>query len=95
MTAEKRLERVERLLEKLLAARSFDSQTPLSISDAAACCHVEARWLRERIQRREIPAYRHDDDGNWRVFPRDIQAYLMAESNQAPGRRQRVLRRVA
>ncbi len=95
MTADKRIERIEHLLESLLAGRAFDSKVPLSLRDAALACNVELRWLRERVSRREIAAYRNGDDAPWRVFPADIRVFLMAQSNQAPARRVRVLKRAA
>lgn len=92
MDAEKRLIKIERLLEKVLADRALDSKIPLSLSEAADVCHVELRWLRERVNRKEIAAYRPCEAGSWRVFPKDVQALLMSETNQAPARRKRVLR---
>jgi hypothetical protein len=93
VTSEKRIERIEHLLESLLADRAFDSKVPLALRDAALACNVELRWLRERVSRKEIAAYRNSDDAPWRVFPADIRAFLMIQSNQAPARRLRVLKR--
>lgn len=93
MTSEKRIENIESMLERLLSACSYESQVPLSLRDAALCCNVSLRWLQERVNRKEIVAYRHDVSTAWRVFPRDIKAFLTAESNQQPSRQLRVLRR--
>jgi hypothetical protein len=90
---EKRIERIESLLEALVADRSFDTKVPLPLRDAALACHVELRTLREWVSRKQITAYRNGADGSWRVFPKDIQAFLMAESNLVPARRMRILRR--
>lgn len=83
------------MLEQLLSACAYESQVPLSLRDAALCCNVTLRWLRERVDREEIKAYRNAAKDPWRVFPKDIKAFVMAESNQAPARRVRVLRRAA
>jgi len=92
MTSEKRIERIESLLESLVADRSFDTKVPLPLRDAALVCHVELRTLRNWVDRKQITAYRNGADGCWRVFPKDVQAFLMAESNMKPARRVRLLR---
>jgi hypothetical protein len=83
------------MLEQLLAAAAYETQVPLSLRDAALASNVTLRWLRERVERKEVPAYRNGENDAWRVFPKDIKAFLMANSNQAPARRARVLRRAA
>lgn len=93
MTPEKRIERIESLLETLVAERSFDTKVPLPLRDAALACHVELRTLRQWVSLKQIPAYRNGADGSWRVFPKDVKSFLMAESNQTPARRVRVLKR--
>lgn len=93
MTSDARIKHIELLLESLVAARSFDSEVPLALRDAALACSVELRTLREWVSRKQIPAYRNGADGCWRVFPKDVRAFLMAESNQVPVRRLRVLKR--
>jgi hypothetical protein len=93
MNSDKRIENIESMLEKLLAACAYETQVPISLRDAAVACNVTLRWLQERVNREEITAYRHDETTSWRVFPKDIRAFLMAESNQKPARRMRVLRR--
>lgn len=93
MNSDKRIEKIETMLERLLSACSYETQVPLSMRDAALCCNVTLRWLQDRVARKEIPAYRHDESTTWRVFPKDIRTFLMAESNQAPARRLRVLKR--
>jgi hypothetical protein len=93
MSPDKRIEKIESMLEQLLAACAYETQVPLSMRDAALACNVTLRWLQDRVSRKEIPAYRHDESTTWRVFPKDVRAFLMVESNQAPARRLRVLRR--
>lgn len=83
------------MLEALLASSSFDSPVPLPMRDAALACHVELRTLRQWVERKEIPAYRDSEGSMWRVYPKDIKAFLTADSNLAPARRARVLRRAA
>lgn len=95
MTPEKRLARMESLLETLVADRAFDTKVPLPMKDAAMVCHVELRTLREWVSRKAIPAYRNEEGAVWRVFPKDIQTFLMKQSNLAPARRVRVLKRAA
>jgi len=95
MTPEKRLEKMESMLEMLLASVSYETPVPLSLRDAAIASKVTLRWLQERVKREEIKAYRHDDTTSWRVYPKDVKAYLTAQCNQEPARRARVLRRVA
>lgn len=92
MDAEKRLEHIEGLLERLLAVQSFDSRVPLALRDASAACNVELRWLRERVARNEIKAYRNAAAAPWRVYPKDVQEFLTRDCNQAPARRLRVLK---
>jgi hypothetical protein len=93
MTPEQRIEKIESMLEQLLASASYESPVPLSLRDAALASNVTLRWLRERVERREVPAYRNGEKDAWRVFPKDVKAFLMVNSNQAPTRRARVLRR--
>jgi hypothetical protein len=93
MTMEKRLERIEALLEKLVADKCFDSKTPLTMREAALACNVPLRTLRSWVDLKLIPAYRNGPESIWRVFPKDVKAFLMAESNLTPARRKRVLRR--
>lgn len=88
-----RFKHIEALLESLVADRVFNSPVPLPMRDAALACNMELRTLRGHVERKEIPAYRSADGYMWRVFPKDIQAFLMRESNQAPARRLRVLKR--
>lgn len=95
-------EAVDKLLAKLsdleakvgilVADRDFDSKTPLGLREAAEVCHVELNWLRERVARKEIPAYRNREGTPWNVFPKDVRAFLMAESNVKPSQRKSVLR---
>jgi hypothetical protein len=93
MSPDQRIEKIESLLEQLLASAAYESPVPLPLRDAAIACHMELRTLRQMVDRKEIPAYRHAQSGSWRVFPKDIRAYLMAESNQSPARRPRILKR--
>lgn len=93
MNPDKRIENIEALLEKLVAGQSFDSSVPLPMRDAALACHVELATLRIWVSHKKIPAYRNCPDGSWRVFPADIKAFLMSESNLKPARRVRVLKR--
>jgi excisionase family DNA binding protein len=95
MTDGKRIERIESLLEALLADRSFDSPVPLPMREAALACNIELRTLRQLVERKQIKAYRSGKKSMWRVFPKDVRAFLMAESNLAPARRMRVLKRAA
>lgn len=95
MTPEKRIERIESLLEALVADRSFDTKVPLPLREAALCCHVELRTLRQWVDTKKIPAHRTCEGAPWRVFPKDVQSLLMKESNLKPARRMSVLRRVA
>lgn len=89
----KRIARIESLLETLVADRVFNSPVPLPLRDAALACNIELRKLRDMVDRNEITAYRNTAGSCWRVFPKDVKEYLMRESNQAPARRLRVLKR--
>ena len=60
-TAAKRIERIESLLESLVADRVFNSPVPLPMRDAALACNMELRTLRGHVERKEIPAYRSAD----------------------------------
>jgi hypothetical protein len=80
-----------RKLDALVADKSFDSKVPLGLREAAEICHVELRWLRDRVTNKEIPAYRHREGTPWTVFPKDVRAYLMAENNVEKPRRRSVL----
>lgn len=93
MSTEKRIEKMESMLEQLLAACAYETQVPLSLRDAALASKVTLRWLQERVARKEIPAYRHDSSSSWRVFPKDIKVYLTKETNLKPSRIMRVLKR--
>jgi hypothetical protein len=77
------------------AEKAFNSKVPLKLREAAEICHVEYVWLRDRVARKEIKAYRSGPAGSWRVFPADVRALVMSESNQQPARRKSVLRKVA
>lgn len=95
-------EAVDKLLSKLLdldrkvgllvAEKDFNTKVPLVLREAAEVCHVELIWLRERVARKEIKAYRSGAAGSWRVFPADVKAYLMSETNQKPAKRKSVLK---
>lgn len=86
-------EEVARLIAINPAAKpAKTSDVPLVLREAAELCHVELAWLRERVSRKEIAAYRSGSSGSWRVFPADVKALVMAESNQKPARRKSVLR---
>ena len=89
----KRLERIESLLEALLADRVFETKTPITMREAALACSVELITLRSWVDQKLIPAYRNGPGSLWRVFPKDIKAFLMSESNLTPSRRLRVLKR--
>jgi len=93
MNSEARIAKIEGMLEQLLAACAYETQVPLSLRDAALASKVTLRWLQERVARKEIPAYRHDASSSWRVYPRDVKAYLTKETNQKPARTLRVLKR--
>jgi hypothetical protein len=95
MTSEKRIERIETLLEALLANRSFDTAVPLPLREVALICHVATRTLQGWIDQKKIKGHRPCDGAPWRVFPKDVAAYLMAETNMVPARRKRVLRMAA
>jgi hypothetical protein len=87
-----RLSELDRKVSALLSERAFDSKVPLDLRECAEVCHVELAWLRERVTFKEIPAYRNGDKGSWRVFPKDVRAFVMANSNLKPVRRKSVLR---
>jgi hypothetical protein len=96
--AKQLLEQLAELNKKvsaLTAEKVFDTKVPLLLREAAEVCHVELLWLRERVARKEIPAYRSGPSGSWRVFPADVRTLVMTESNQEPRRRKSVLRNVA
>ncbi len=95
MDADKRMKRIEALLEKLVADKAFDSMVPIPMSEAALACNVELRTLRNWVDMKLIPAYRNCPGSLWLVFPKDIKAFLMQESNLIPARRIRVLKRKA
>jgi hypothetical protein len=86
---------LDRKVSALVSEKTFDSKVPLDIRECAEVCHVEVLWLRERISRKEIPGYRNGKRGNWRVYPKDVIAYLTANNNQRPVRRKSILRNVA
>lgn len=69
----------EELAEILNKRGTIRATIPLRA--AAEVCNVEYRWLLERIQRREIPAYRPDPSASWRVYISDINAFLTKTSN--------------
>lgn len=76
--------------EELGCARMVD--VPVSLRRASEICQVEYKWLLERVQRSEIPAYRPNSAASWRVYPRDVVAFLTTTTNQQPKKR---LRRAA
>lgn len=86
---------VARLLSGAGLSQEFNTPVPIDLREAAELCHVELLWLRERVARKEIPAYRNGPRGSWKVFPKDVRAYVMASNNQAPQRRKSVLKIVA
>lgn len=81
-------------VEQLVAEKNFDSKVPLGLREAAAACHVELNWLRERVARKEIPAYRNREGTPWNVFPADIKAFIMEESNMRQNIRQKSVLRL-
>ena len=84
---------VARLLVPAKSAKAAQPvKVPLVLREAAEVCHVELVWLRERVARKEIAAYRSGAAGAWRVFPDDVKAFLMSETNIKPARRKSVLR---
>jgi hypothetical protein len=83
---------LDRKVSALLAEKAFDTPIPLDLREAAEVCHVELVWLRERVTRKEIPAYRNGAKGSWRVFPKDVRAFVMENTNQKPVRKKSVLR---
>ena len=87
-----RLADLDRKVSLLVSEKDFDTKIPLDLREAAEVCHVEVLWLRERVSRKEIPAYRNGDKGSWRVFPKDVRAFVMESTNQKPARRKSVLR---
>jgi len=96
-TAKILLERIAELDKKvsaLLSEKTFDTKVPLVLREAAQVCHVEYIWLRDRVMRKEIPAYRSTSAGAWHVFPSDVRKLVMQETNQRPARRKSVLRNV-
>jgi hypothetical protein len=78
---------VDQSISLLLKEQKFNSKCPLVLREAAEICNVEVLWLRERVTRKEITAYRNGLRGAWRVFPSDVRDYLMASNNQKISRR--------
>lgn len=91
----KRIERIESLLEALVAERNYSSPVPLPLSEVAVICHLKERTLRDWISRKLLPAYRNGAAGPWRVFPADANKVLMSDSNLVPSRRVRILKHAA
>lgn len=86
------LEELDRKVSALIAGTHYNTKTPLLLRDAAEVCHVELVWLRERVARKEIRAYRPGPGSPWRVFPEDITAFVMANNNLERSRRKSLLR---
>jgi hypothetical protein len=84
---------LDRKVSLLVSEKDFDTKIPLDLREAAEVCHVGLLWLRERVTRKEIPAYRNGDKGEWRIFPKDVRAFVMENTNQRPTRRKSVLRK--
>lgn len=76
-------DRIEAMLIRLLDAKEErPAQDELvSLSDAAKACRVKKRWLLERVQDKDIPAYRAYENAPWKVFPADVRKYLTQKSN--------------
>ncbi|MBJ6798626.1 hypothetical protein [Geomonas propionica] len=87
-----KLEDLDRKVTALTAEVNYSTKTPLLLRDAAEICHVELNWLRERVAWKNIPAYRSGPAAPWRVFPKDITAFVMAETNIKKPRRKSLLR---
>jgi len=87
-----KLNDLDRKVSALLSEKAFDTKIPLDLRECAEVCHVELGWLRERVAYKEIPAYRNGDKGSWRAFPKDVKAFVMANTNLKPVRRKSVLR---
>jgi hypothetical protein len=69
----------EELAEMLNIRGSSRATVPLRF--AAEVCNVQYKWLLERVQRGEIPAYRPDPASSWRVYVSDINIFLTRTSN--------------
>ena len=67
-------------LSEILNKRSSNGAT-LPLRVAAEICNIQYRWLLERVQRKEIPAYRPDSTSSWRVYISDINTFLTRISN--------------
>lgn len=68
-------------LDVILSSRRASKLPTSPLRDAARACNVEYRWLLERVQRKEIPAYRPDAGSSWRVYLSDVDAFLTKTSN--------------
>lgn len=90
-----KLAELDRKLTALASEKTFETKVPLVLREAASVCHVELVWLREKVARKEIPAYRSGPSGAWRVFPADVRNLVMKETNQRPLRRKSALRCLA
>lgn len=83
-------------LKKMIAAVLTKVTPPtailLSLSQAAEVCNVEKRWLLERVQFKDIPAYRSGLNAPWRVYAADVNKFLTQNTNIKTERSKRVLR---
>jgi len=79
--------------EEFAAIRSMtNNHGTVPLRAAAEACHVEYRWLLERIQRREIPGYRPDSSSSWRVYISDINSFLTKTTNlEAPKKSRKIV----
>ena len=67
-------------LAELLNIR-VPSRDTVPLRSAAQLCNVEYRWLLEKIQRQEIPAFRPDPASCWRVYISDVNLFLTRTTN--------------
>ena len=84
---------LDQKLSRLVTEKEFDTRVPLELREVAEICHVELEWLRARVAHKDIPAYRSGGGTvPWRVYPRDVKAYLTRTTNARKERRQPVLK---
>lgn len=84
----RRIASLEKLLEQV-AQVAIRPRVPVPLREAAEFCHVELEWLRDRVERREIPAFRPGPRTLWRVHVDDVVKFLTADTNLKPQRRLR------
>lgn len=89
---EKEISELKEMVALLVAKVTPQKALPLDLSEAAEACKVKKRWLLERVQFKDIPAYRSGPNAPWRVYVADVTAFLTRETNANPERRKRVLR---